>query len=43
MVKNEYQDRNDQSINVIFGLKEQHYQNMIKQNLLHKYRDKFQK
>jgi hypothetical protein len=32
-------NRNDQSIYVIFGLKEQHYHNMIEQNLLHKYRD----
>ena len=29
--------RKDQSINVIFGLKEEDYKRMTEQNLLHKY------
>jgi hypothetical protein len=29
---------NDQSINIILGLREQDYQRMIQQNILHKYR-----
>ncbi|CAF3310873.1 unnamed protein product [Rotaria sp. Silwood2] len=31
-------NRNDESINVVFGLKEQEYERMLEQNLLHKYR-----
>ncbi|CAF3413835.1 unnamed protein product, partial [Rotaria sp. Silwood2] len=31
-------NRNDESINVLLGLKEQEYQRMLEQNLLHKYR-----
>ncbi len=33
------ENKEDQSIYVIFGLKEQHYRNMIRQNFLHKYRE----